>query len=153
MRDFHQLLMSSEVGDLNDEVRRLFEDLEQSLGSRHQAPPGECTPALDVLETDETVEILMDVPGISARDVRILIKNGVVLIAGEKVPAGGRQEGTFHLVERGFGRFARAVRLSGAFHAGRARAELAGGELRIVVPKIVERRGQEILVPVEQVSR
>ncbi len=150
MRDFHQLLMSSEVRDLNDEVRRLFQDLEHSLAEPRHAPPGECSPSLDVLETDEAVEILVDVPGISAREVRILIKNGVVVIAGEKVPPQERAEGTFHLVERGFGRFARAVRLSGAFHAGRARAQLVGGELRIVVPKIVERRGQEILVPVEQ---
>ncbi len=153
MRDFHQLLMSSEVRDLNDEVRRLFQDLEQSVGQRHHAPPGECTPSLDVLETDETVEILVDLPGISARDVRILIQNGVVVIAGEKLPPEGRPEGSFHLVERGFGRFARAVRLSGAFHTGRARAELAGGELRIVIPKIAERRGQEIMVPVEQAAR
>ncbi len=153
MRDFHQLLMSSEVRDLNDEVRRLFQDLERSLGQPRHAPPGECSPSLDVLETDQAVEILVDVPGISARDVRILIKNGVVVIAGEKVPPQERAEGTFHLVERGFGRFARAVRLSGAFHAGRARAELSGGELRIVVPKVVERRGQEILVPVEQGDR
>jgi hypothetical protein len=34
------------------------------------------------------------------------------------------------------------VRLSGAFDAGRARATLSAGELRIVLPKIHDRRGQ-----------
>ena len=58
--------------------------------------------------------------------VRVLIKDGVVLLVGEKLPPdpAGRADATFHLVERGFGRFARAVRLSGAVDAGRARARL-----------------------------
>jgi HSP20 family molecular chaperone IbpA len=52
------------------------------------------------------------------------------------------------LVERGFGRFARAVRLEGAFDGGRITATIRAGELRIVVPKIAERRGREFLVPI-----
>ena len=109
-------------------------------------------PALDVRETDEAVEIIVDLPGVTADRVRVLIKDGVVLLVGEKLPHGpaGRVEATFHLVERGFGRFARAVRLSGAVDAGRARARFRSGELHIVIPKIAERRGQEFRVPVEE---
>jgi HSP20 family molecular chaperone IbpA len=55
----------------------------------------------------------------------------------------------FHLAERTFGRFARAVRISGAVDAGRARATLQTGELRVVIPRIDERRGQEIRIPIE----
>ena len=46
-------------------------------------------------------------------------------------------------------RFARAVRIHTSVDASQARATLAHGELRIALPKIVERRGREILVPVE----
>jgi HSP20 family molecular chaperone IbpA len=55
----------------------------------------------------------------------------------------------FHLAERAYGRFARAVRLSGAFDAGRARAKIESGQLRIVLPRMEDRRGRMYTVPVD----
>jgi HSP20 family protein len=75
--------------------------------------------------------------------VRVLFRSGVLIIAGEKAPTPVAAEQTFHLVERDFGRFARVVRLSGAFDVPRARASLAAGELRVVLPKRDERREQK----------
>jgi len=136
--------------DLAHEVRRLFEDLARHRPDRRPFVSGECSPTLDVLETEATVEVLVDVPGLSADALRVLIKNGVVLIVGEKERAEpSRTPTSYHLVERDFGRFARAVRIHTAVDAGRARATLANGELRIVLPRLDERRGQEIIVSVE----
>jgi HSP20 family protein len=150
MRDFHRLLLSSEVRELTEEVARLFDDLDRGRAAHAHLPVGHCTPALDVLETDQALEVVVDLPGVAPEGVRVLLKNGAVVIVGEKPSPypGARGGSTFHLVERGFGRFARAVRLDGAFDGGQARALLRGGELRVVIPRIVERRGQEILVPV-----
>jgi HSP20 family protein len=149
VRDFHRLLLSSEVRDLNDEVARLFEDLDRTRAAPH-APHGHCSPPLDVLQTDSAVEVVVDLPGVSADRVRVMLKSGILVLVGEKPSpyTGERVDGTFHLVERGFGRFARAVRIDGAVDGGATRAVLNGGELRIVVPKIPERRGKEILVAV-----
>jgi HSP20 family molecular chaperone IbpA len=73
-----------------------------------------------------------------------------VLVVGEKERPGlGQGPASFHLVERDFGRFVRAVRVHAAVDAARARARLADGELRIALPKIQDRRGQEYLVAVE----
>jgi HSP20 family protein len=92
----------------------------------------------------------MDLPGVPEDAVRVIVKRGTVLIVGEKTPtfcpAG---DATFHLVERGFGRFARAVRLPTAVDASRATATLRHGELRIVLPRIEDRRGREIQVPIQ----
>ena len=55
----------------------------------------------------------------------------------------------FHLAERSFGAFARAVRVTGAFDGGRARAVVANGVLRVVLPRIEDRRGQLRHIPVE----
>ena len=63
-------------------------------------------------------------------------------------PPPATAEPTFHLVEREFGRFARAVRLTGAFDVQRARASLAAGELTIVLPRLADRRGQAHTIPV-----
>jgi HSP20 family protein len=149
VRDFHRILLSSEVRELNDEVARLFEDLDRTRPTP-QPPHGHCSPPLDVLQTDSAVEVVVDLPGVSADRLRVLLKGGILVLVGEKPSpyAPDRVDGTFHLVERGFGRFARAVRIDGAVDGGATRAVLNGGELRVVVPKIPERRGQEILVNV-----
>ena len=42
----------------------------------------------------------------------------------------------------------RAVRLTGAFDAGKATATLSAGELRVILPRIEERRGRDIRIPV-----
>jgi HSP20 family protein len=140
---------SSDISDLAHEVRRLFEDLARRRPERRMLVSGECSPLLDVLETERSVEIVLDLPGVTADSLRILIKNGVVLIVGEKERPEPNGPASFHLVERDFGRFARGVRLPSAVDASAARARLAGGELRVVLPKLQERRGREIIVVVE----
>jgi HSP20 family protein len=145
------MLVSTDVGDLGQEVRRLFEDLARRRHDRRHVVSGECLPLLDVLETEKTIEIVLDVPGVTADGLRIMIKGGVVLVAGEKERPELAVKGpaSFHLVERDFGRFARAIRVHAAFDAGKARARLHEGELRLVLPKIEERRGREFMVTIE----
>jgi HSP20 family protein len=151
MRPISGLLISTDVGDLGQEVRRLFDDLSRRQPDRRDVVSGECMPLLDVFETDRTIEIVLDVPGIPAEGLRILIKAGVVLVVGEKERAepAFRSPASFHLVERDFGRFARAIRIQAAIDASRARARLKDGELRVIVTKLQERRGREIVVPIE----
>jgi len=134
--------MTPELGDLNDDVRRLFQDLERQGQQQPSALAGQCTPALDVLETDESIEIVMDLPGVEPRAVRVLLKGDVVVVAGEKIALSPNAGGDYHLVERGSGRFARAVRIASPFDGGRAAASLVNGELRVVLPRIHDRRGQ-----------
>jgi HSP20 family protein len=142
----HAIAIPSEIGDFSDEVRRVFLELGRAFGSESLA--GECVPPIDVYETDDTVEIAVDLPGVDASAVRIFTKGDSVLIAGEKAARRARAESSFHLVERGYGRFARVVRLQRACDTSRARATLKEGELRIAVPKIGDRRGQAIAIPV-----
>ena len=83
VRDFHRILLSSEVRELNDEVARLFEDLDRTRPAAH-APHGHCSPPLDVLQTESSVQVVVDLPGVSADRVRVLLKNGVLVLVGEK---------------------------------------------------------------------
>ena len=133
---------SSESRELSDDIRALFDDLAGSLEQEQRAYSGECHPALDVLEIDRAIEIIVDVSGIPAEALRIVFRAGVVIIAGEKAPVAAAAEQTYHLVEREFGRFARAVRVNGAFDIAAARASIHNGELTIVLPKRDERRDQ-----------
>jgi HSP20 family protein len=148
----HPVVLPSEVGDFAEEVRRVFLELGRTFGLESLA--GECTPALDVFETDASLEIVVDLAGVEPAGVRVIIKGGVVLIVGEKPARRAHGESSsFHLVERGFGRFARSVRLTTACDCGQARALLGDGELRVSVPKRDDRRGRSIQVPVESTAR
>jgi DNA-binding response OmpR family regulator len=71
---------------------------------------------------------------VDAAAVRLVSKDNSILIAGEKPPRRVRGESSFHLVERGYGRFARAVRASRACDTSKARAVLVDGELRVLPP-------------------
>jgi HSP20 family protein len=139
---------SAETSDLADDIRELFEDLARSLKQEHRAYSGECHPSLDVLENDESVEVVVDVAGVAADALRVLFRAGILIVAGEKAPTPAGPHQTFHLVEREFGRFARAVRLTGAFDVQHGRATLRAGELRILLPKLEDRRNGPHRIPV-----
>ena len=142
----HTVALPSELGDFADEVRRVFLELGRVFGAESLA--GECSPPVDVYEMDDTLEITVDLPGVDAAGVRILSKGDSILIAGDKTPRRARSESTFHLVERGYGRFARVVRVGHACDTARARATLTAGELRITLPKIADRRGKAIPIAI-----
>jgi len=135
-----------EIGEFADEVRRVFLELGRVFGAESLA--GECSPAVDVYETDDSVNITVDLPGVELTGIRIVCKGDSVLIAGEKAARRARSESSFHLVERGYGRFARVVRLARSCDTSKARATLANGELHISLPKINERRGKAIQIAV-----
>ena len=132
---------TAESTELADDIRELFEELSRGLPPGQRAYSGEVHPSLDVLETESSVEVVVDVAGIPIPAVRVLFRSGVLVVAGEKAPGPMAGARTFHLVEREFGRFARAIRLNGAFDLQQSRATLRDGELAIVLPKLPDRRG------------
>jgi len=142
----HAIAIPSEVGDFADEVRQAFVDLGRAFGLESLA--GECAPAVDVYETDDAVEIVVDLPGVNASAIRVIAKGDSVLLVGDKSTRRARGEASFHLVERGYGRFARVVRLGRACNSSMATASLGNGELRISMPKTAERRGRAIPITV-----
>jgi HSP20 family protein len=138
--------VSSEVGEFAEDIRQIFMELGRVYAADSLA--GECSPPLDVYERDDAFEITVDLPGVDPAAVRVIVKGNAVLIAGEKAPRRGRGDSSFHLVERGYGRFARSVRLVSACDARNGRAALRDGELRLVLPKLADRRGLAIAVTV-----
>jgi HSP20 family protein len=146
----HAIGLPSEISDFSDEVRQVFNDLGRVFGPESLA--GECSPPVDVYETDDSIEIAVDLPGVEAATVRVISKGDAILIVGEKPSRRVRGESSFHLVERGYGRFARALRVTRACDMSRARAALQQGELRIWLPKIADRRGRPLQIKVNTIT-
>ena len=111
----------------------------------------ECTPPLDIIETDDAVEAILDIPGVPQASIEIVFSGNVLLIAGQKLPGRLRDTATPRFTSRSDRSGASRARSAstGAFDAGRATATLADGELRVVLPRLAERRGGQIRIPIQ----
>ena len=133
---------------LADDARRLLDELDRDVPGA-AISSGECRPALDIVETTDAAEVIVDVPGLAASAIRVAIRRDTVIVVGAKLTQAASGEARFHLAERSYGRFARAVRVTGAFDASRTKAILSNGLLRIVLPRIEDRRGRLVHIDVE----
>ena len=138
----------NDASDLAEDARRLLAELDREVPGV-AALNSECRPSLDVFETTTGVEVVIDVPGVNPDSLRVAIKRDTLLVVGAKAALAGATAQRYHLAERSYGRFARAVRLNGAIDTRHASARAANGELRIVLPHLEERRGTVVMVPVE----
>jgi len=143
------LIPTTDLADLGADVRQLLAELIADLGTATRVYTGECRPSADVVEGDDQVEVIVDLPGVPPAAVRVAFRSGVLLIVGEKPPAACGPTPAYHLLEREFGRFARAVPVSGAVNLQAARATLRDGELSIILPRLDERRGRLHCIPVQ----
>jgi HSP20 family protein len=118
----------------------LFE-LQRDL-NRFLAPGGAAfVPAADVLASEEEVLVHMDVPGLSADKLEIELENDVLTVRGERgFPYGNEGNGAeggyaWQLIERGFGRFERVLRVPAGLDADAVEATVADGVLTLRIPK------------------
>jgi HSP20 family protein len=138
--------LSLDVQGLADELRRALHD-EGDAGRRGSA--ADWQPPTDVIERPDGLEVIMDLAGV-ADQLRVVVVDHTLVVSGEKSPSGCAAGAAFHVAERTFGRFQRAVPLRIAFDAGTITATFTQGELRITVPRIDDRRGREIAIPIER---
>jgi HSP20 family protein len=105
---------------------------------------------VDVLETASAIEVVVDLPGVAPESIRVAIRRSTLLIVGVKLAPTPPAQTRFHLAERSFGRFARAIRLGGAVDAARVRAVAGAGQLRVILPRLDDRRGHVLTIPIER---
>jgi HSP20 family protein len=91
-------------------------------------------PPTDVLETQDAVLILVALPGVDPDKVELAIRDGVLLMAGERVLPQELRTATIHRLELPQGRFERRIPLPvGRFEP--PRTGVANGCLVIRLPK------------------
>ena len=94
------------------------------------------TPHLDVSEDDNNYMVAVELPGMDEKDIDLEIKDGNLLIRGEKkFERDEKRKGGYHLVERSYGSFLRTVPLSFDVEPDAIEAVYKKGVLKITVPK------------------
>jgi HSP20 family protein len=107
---------------------------------------GDLTPSLDVSESDNELQIQMDVPGIKPEDIDIQLSGNTLTISGERKEEEEKKDRTFHRVERRTGRFARTITLPYEVDEGNIEAREQGGVLTITLPKAETAQNKRIEV-------
>jgi len=107
-----------------------------------------CQPPSDVVEVDDAVRVLLEIPGVPAASVQVRVLGNRIEVAGEKIPDFPAGETSFLCLERIFGKFQRVFEVRGSVNLGEVSARMANGILVITIPKVTERRGRERRIPV-----
>ena len=104
-----------------------------------------CRPLTDIVETDQGVSMILEMPGVAAGAVEITLENRVLTIRGKVEPM--RPENPeLAYAEYGGGDFERAFTLSEDFDPDRIEAEMRGGVLTLTLPRALEAHRKRIAV-------
>lgn len=142
-------------GTLHREIDRLLEDFTRGslLGNVAQ---NNIIPNIDVVETDDVIEVTAELPGLERKDVDISVEDDVLTIRGEKRiemrdDGGGEQQSAgqrqdqrqeqqkpprnYVVSERSYGVFLRGLQLPPGVDQSKIQATMSNGVLKITIPK------------------
>jgi HSP20 family protein len=117
---------------------RLFPELERR--SR------EFLPLMDVTETDAQYTITVELPGIKKEDVQVELREGMLMIRGEKKSEREEKKERSRYVERTFGSFSRSFTLPPDADPDRVQAAFNDGVLTLTVPRTEESKPRQIAI-------
>jgi HSP20 family protein len=140
-----------ELQRLRDRVGRLFAALQEATEAEDPLASETWAPPVDLCETAEAIVLSVELPGVTAEQIKIGATNTQLRIWGEKKRRLPRNKILSHLCsERSYGRFSRIVPLRWTVSIQDGSAELANGMLTVHLPKIEDRRGVEFKIPVSE---
>jgi HSP20 family protein len=123
---------------LQDEINRMFDDMWRGFGTPTATRASSTgvfstMPAIGVAETDKSVDVTIELPGLSEKDVELTLENDVLTVRGEKRDEKNDQKAGY--TERWYGAFERSVALPPGLLADKADAKFKDGVLTVSVPR------------------
>jgi len=114
---------------------------------------GEWAPSLDVYESRGSLVITAEVAGRGPDSLKVVCREREVSVSGERREKRPPGICGFLCMERPQGRFERTIGLDAPVDVKQARATLKAGILTLTLPRLRDRRGREVEIPVEQGDR
>ena len=107
------------------------------------------SPVVDIEETELNYLIRAELPGLSKKNVKVVVEDGVLTLSGERDLERKVEGKTFHHIERSHGTFTRSFTLPENAEAESVSANYKDGLLEIRVAKSEEALPKSIEVRVE----
>jgi HSP20 family protein len=102
--------------------------------------------AVDVNETDKAYTVTAELPGVAEKDIEVNVKDGVLIIKGEKQEQKEEKSKNRYLSERSYGSFQRMFGLPKGTDESKVDASFQNGVLTVSIPKTAEAPTRKIEV-------
>lgn len=140
-----------ELGTLQERLNRAFDDVwGRTRAGEDAALTGNWVPAVDVRETKDALELVVEVPGIDPKDVEISFENGVLSLKGDRHFEKASEGESYHRVERAYGTFLRSFTLPTNVDTDKIQAVYQHGVLQLTLPKREEAKPKAIAIKVQE---
>lgn len=100
----------------------------------------------EVEETPTDIVVRIEVPGMTKEDCSITVEGNVLHLSGEKSFERETHDSTYHLMERAYGAFQRAIALPRNVNIDQAVARCQNGVLTVRLPKASSGKAKAIAV-------
>ncbi|MCS7156028.1 MAG: Hsp20/alpha crystallin family protein [Bacteroidota bacterium] len=124
------------VRDWDQLQERLQRTLEEWFPAFWASARGTLSPALDLVEREDAYIVRVELPGVRKEEIRVMLKDNVLTIQGEKRQQSEQKGETHHRIERLYGSFSRSLTLPEEVDASAVTAKLEHGVLEIMLPKL-----------------
>lgn len=130
--------------DKNKELQA--KDKKEVVSTTEQTKPGPVfTPSVDIFETDTSITLLADLPGVTSGNLDIDLHDDTLSIIGN-ITSAPRDGESLLLNEYETGQYVRKFTLSEVIDQAKIKAELNDGVLRLNLPKIEKAQPRKIKV-------
>ncbi len=126
------------LANLQREMNRLFDDFWgrfDETSARMPVGPGGALAVTDVVETDSSIEVTIELPGLDEKDLDVSIAQDALTVRGEKKVERKEEKKGFYLSERSYGSVFRSVPLPAGVDVDKAEARFKNGVLTVTLPK------------------
>ena len=106
------------------------------------------SPAVDIEESDDSILLRADLPGVDPKEVTIEVKDNVLTLRGERKLESEDSEKDFRRVERSYGNFTRSFTLPRTVDSENVSASYRHGVLEVTLPKRAEAKPRQIDVKI-----
>jgi HSP20 family protein len=137
-----------EIARIQSEINKMFDVLLEMRQDDTAHELSSWIPSVDVCQNADGLLLRCDLPGVLFDTLKLAAHSGALIITGERHRATAPSNAKFVCVERVSGMFRRVVPLAGAFNTRDAKAVLVDGVLEVFFPKVSNRRGEEVVIPV-----
>jgi HSP20 family protein len=119
---------------------------QEVAASIEQTRPGAVfVPNVDIFETDKQITLLADLPGVTAENLNIDLRDNILTLSGEVMPFEGADEKDL-LIEYEIGKYYRQFTLSDVVAQNQIDAQLKDGVLRLTLAKVEKAKPRTITV-------
>lgn len=141
---------------LQREIDRVFNDFSRGthfpLTNRDGNGATRLMPSVDIVETDGTLEVTAELPGVDEADIEVTLNENVLTIKGEKKAESEKEDKNYHVVERSYGSFQRSLKVPFVASADDISAKFEKGVLKVTLPKPPEVEAKTKKIPVHSAA-